>query len=251
MSHLESTEIAAPVTLHEGIDVFTPQELLAFAAVRGGIPYDSAAEPDCSGPIASLALDEEMLNNLKRLEFYESLHTGPSVRVLRYYRFPSQEYDFWSFHRGDTKAVIELFVRMSIAPYGVVMIPWTRTAYGAPEHEMLHHKMWCAANYYCGKDMPALVGEIARCQRITVSWKDLGLDGLRRMDVLFKEFAGEKTAILGLARAYGASIFVPNPYPSGRVPGDDTPFVAAHMHAALKDAWRRRLDAFRETITLD
>ena len=215
-----------------GTDSFTLRDLAGRVAASKGLTLawtsSSHRSEPISEPIATYVLDEELLAMLSKEAIVQQSRPSCGGEIFTLFdkgplktppAWLGEVRNCWSFEktdggRGHFDLRIALMIEFvhSYGAQGFTLLPKTFGPLGSPNDPLPNVRMFRALVNSGRQDLPAIAHELAACseESLSVSWADLGLGGIRRLNDLFTEFVhGNKH--IGNVACRLQDVFDPNP----------------------------------------
>ncbi|MFA4998550.1 MAG: hypothetical protein WC514_00795 [Candidatus Paceibacterota bacterium] len=241
-----------------GIDALTMLDLLKKAAAYKGLKLQEGASAAYSEPVKVYELDDKLLAVLAERGIRRHLRPdAKGIFTLADENFQEKvpgyaPSNYWNFKlvegSGDKfNLYISLVVgfRISTEGHGIVLWPRAQSPFLSPVDRLPNFRMFKALAE-SDKDAPAVVKELAASDgSIVVTWSDLGLGGIRRIESLFVEFTGGNGILMSTINRCG--ILDPYPIPRNQQPGEEL-FITESARPKVLRAWRAQLKEFRDCL---
>ena len=240
------------------VDVFTRFKILQRAAVHKGLILPESASDAYSEPLKVYNLDDKLLavlaeRGIKRQarpkylgDVFTLADENPRENIPG-----CQPTNYWNFRLQDDGVHFDLRVSVFVSfvisteKRGVIFWPQAHSSFLSAGDQLSNFRMFKAL-VESDDDPSAVAKEIAASDgSIVVSWTDLGLGGLRGLDVLFAEFAKGNATVMRLGGDRG--IFAPVPNPDHQQPGDKL-FVTEPAQPGVFETWRSQLKDYRDRL---
>jgi len=237
--------------LVQGKNCFTVRQLVEKAAAFKGL---KVSEHDLvSRPIKTYELSENILPFLRE----EGIEQQPRPdKVITFVdkrpQTPPPGYspsNYWNFTQKEDgsyqlKIAISVILRVDQKERGVIMYPNALGTFLSPCDHLTNLHM-LRALVKSDKHAPAVAKElVASNGKIIVFWADLGLGGIRPLQELFYEFAGNNDKISHL---YPHNVFDPLPHVNGQKQEDEI-FVIESAQPDLIKTWRKQLKSYIDAL---
>ncbi len=234
------------IILALGVDAFTLSDLFKKAAAHKGLSLGEGKT--YSEPIKTYPLDERLLavlaeRKIKRHDRPDAVFTlvdeNPQERIPGF-----ESGNYWNFtptepRDGEPKFNLEISLcvkfGMSIERRGITLRPQAHGTFLSAADDLPNLRMFRAL-VENDETAPPIAEELAASDGdIAVTWTDLDLGGIRKLPVLFAEFARNSDTIRGL------KFFTPNSH-------DDHLFIAEPAQSRIFQAWQKQLEEYRAKL---
>lgn len=238
-----------------GKDCFTLLGLLAKAATYKGLKLLEGSSEAYSEPVKTYVLNDKLLallaeRGIKRQarsdcnhEIFTLVDENPQEKVPGW--APGNYWNFRPLEGGSDKfnLKIELCVGFTVnsRERGIGLVPMAHSPFLSPADYLPNFRMFKTL-VENDEDVLAVAKEIASSDgTVQVTWTDLGVGGIRTLEVLFGEFAGDNEKVRSIALRQ--EVFDPMPYPRHQKPGDKL-FVVETAQPRVFQAWQDQLKEY-------
>lgn len=248
-------------SLAVGKDCFTLLGLLAMAATHKGLKLLEGSTKAYSEPIKTYDLDDKLLALLAERRIKQQDRPDCNHKIFTLVDENLQEKvpgwepsNYWNFkplegEGGKFNLKIELCVGFTVSSRerGIRLAPMAHSPFISPMDSLPNFRMFKAL-VENDENILAVAKEIAASDgTVQITWTDLGVGGIRTLEVLFEEFAGGNEKVKGLARRQ--EVFDPVPYPRYQKPGEKL-FIVEPAQSRVFQAWREQLDEYRSSLAV-
>lgn len=250
----------ATMVLTLGENALTRLGLFRKAAAHKGLRLHEGNSKAYSEPIKEYVLDEKRLavlakRNIRRKdrldgtnEIFTIVDENPQEKAPGW--SPS---NYWNFkladgdrHGFDLRITLSVSFIINFEKRGVVLMPRAHGLFVSPVDHLPNFRMFKAL-VESDSEALAVTKELAASDgSIVVTWSELGLGGIRRLEELFAEFAGSNETVTRLGR--DGNVFDPAPYPRCCRHADDTLFIPEPAQPKLFETWRAQLNEYRSQL---
>lgn len=244
-----------------GVDAFVSFDLIKKAAAHKRLSFCEATLDAYSEPIKVYALDDKLLAALAkqgikrqdrpdcRNEIFTLVDENPQKEVPGW--MPS---NYWNFKLLENKKQFDLCVTLSVGfeinlkKRGIVCWPQAHGTFVSAGDQLPKSRMF---KILTDSDVnaPAIAKELAASDgSIIVTWTDLGLGGIRKIEDLFAEFVGSNKTVERLAVNH--DVFDPDPRSPHQQSGNKL-FIAELAQPKIFQVWRTQLEDYRNRLILN
>jgi len=234
-------------------DSLTQLDIFKKAATHKGLELGGGTDARArSEPIKIYTLGDELFADLETRGFKKQIRPDCNYEILTLTVDEKGETDYWNFKLIDEKnkeegldlrIFLTIEFEINFEKDGVVLWPCAHGSFMSPAKRSSHLRMFKTL-VEADENASDIAREIASSGgSIIVTWTDLGLDDIQRIDDLFTTFAGDNEAIEQLARS-ALSVFKPNPH------AHDKLFIIKSAQSEIVKTWRGQLDWYRNSLVV-
>lgn len=250
-----------------GVDAFTLRDIFEKTAVYKGLKLQICVSKVCSEPIKVYELDDNLLVVLRQSGIKRRLRPDCQNEVFTLVDENFQEKDqeglarinYWNFklrefklregdrHNFDLRIPLIIDLSLDIEKRGIALHPRSPSPLLYPSSRLPNFRMFKALTE-SDKDAPLVAKELAASDgSIMVTWTEIGLAGIRKLEDIFVEFVGQNETVMQLGR--DRKVFYPLPYPKSLLSHNDL-FVVESVQPTIIETWRTQLNEYRNSLVL-
>lgn len=236
-------------------DTLTSLDILRMAALHKGLELEENTSTKVSSkPIRTYLLSDGQLKALAGRGFRQQARPDCKNEILTLIDENSspEEPIYWNFkllpgggnegYNFDLRVLLTVDFDIDFKKGGVVLWPMAHSPFLSPANRSPHFVMFKTL-VEADENALDIAREIASSSgSIIVTWADLGLDGIRRIDDLFNELAGENEKVKKLGRT--GEVFDPTPYPHDKL------FIIKSAQPDMIQTWKEQLDWYRNSLVV-
>jgi len=243
--------------LKNGENAFTKTGILEKAAEFKGLKLKGRRDVIYTEPIAEYVLNDDLFAALEKEGIKKQERPDCGHKILTLIDENPQEQvpgwspsNYWSFNTREDGGGFDL--RMTLCASLALSVEERNVRFLAKVHSPFLSACDRLPNFRVFrvlvekdiKNVPQIAKALAFCKNgFDVSWRDIGMRGMRRLSSLFDQFAGRNQAIRELGQR---NVFDPAPHPH-YTEGDV--FIAEPAHAAIMDSWAIQLENYRASLS--
>lgn len=246
--------MARKLILKQGVDFFTGRDLYEMTAHLLGLRMAQNDSLVLSRPLKNYRLKPKLLAFLancgikqqQRPDGIFTLIDGNLQNEVPGWA-PS---NYWNFREvkdiSNLKLGLTIRLQMDQQKSGILVLPATSAGLVSPCDHLPNWRMFQAIARY-DEHVPRLVLKLANSEKghFLVIWKELKLEGLRTLDDLFRDFAGNNEAISQLASHH--LVFEPKPHHSCSA---EMQYIVKEVQEKILAQWRQQLKLYKEQLSV-
>ena len=229
--------------------LITSLDIFKMAALHKGLELqENTSTRVCSKPIRTYLLSDEQLKALEEQGFRQQARPDCKNEILTLIK----EAEFWNFKQSpkgsnegwpfDLRIILTVDFEINAEKGGVVLWPMAHSPFLSPANRSPHFIMFKTL-VEADENALDIAKEIASSGgSIIITWTNIGLDGVRRIDDLFAEFVSENEKVKQLGRT--GEVFDPAPY------AHDKLFIIKSAQSEIVKMWREQLDCYRNSLVV-
>lgn len=201
-----------------------------------------------SSPICQVNLDRSLLEVLSKQGFVKQDRPDKVFTLIDEKSGNTHgTTDYWNFREEDSlvlSAGIFLFVNTQLR--GVVLEPRVYGSFISPGHLPTHIRMAQAITGYT-IEAPEVLRQVAQEGKLVVTYREIGVSGVRTIRELFEELFGRRESVNRLAHSH-LSPFNPPVHSPAYGEHPEKNFVPEELQPILLQQWKKQLENFKSQL---